>query len=141
MPTLTVTKHGQTKKGSPVVYFNNKHTFQDMVFLGRETQAPPIGALIDAELGSKPRDDGGTMWFLNAWGLAPNQMPVAPTSPPVATNEALKPIAAPEPYTEPERMFISNIVAAAITGGHATDPIDLIAWTRAALKALRSCTE
>jgi hypothetical protein len=137
----TVTKHGQTQKGSPVVYFDNKHTLRDMVFLGRDTQAPPVGSLIDAELGSKAREDGSTIWFLNAWGLAPNQTPVAPTFPPPATNGPLKPNAAPAPYTEPERMFISNIVAAAITGGHAKDPIDLIAWTRAALKALRSCAE
>lgn len=147
MPMHTVTKHGTTKSGKAVVYFDNKHNYTDMIFLG-DTEAPPVGSLIDADTASSRRD-GKTFWFLNGWGLAPNSQPApqgtwkpqttVPLNATAPMPEAPKP--APAGYSEPERMFVSNIVAAAVTAGHAKDPIDLIAWASGALVALRKMND
>ncbi len=136
----TVTKHGTTKSGKPVVYFDNRHGFQDMVFLG-DTEAPPVGAVVDTDIASSTRD-GKTFHFLNGWGLAPNSPPQDHWKPPTTTPANAAP-SGPEPvkgYTEPERMFISNICAAAISAGKIEDPVDLPAWVNAALYAIRNAT-
>ncbi len=152
----TVTKIGVTKSGKPVVYFDNKHGYQDMIFLGK-TMAPPVGAVIDTEMVSQSRDDK-TFWFLNKWGMAPNTMQQsiasqiegaqmvsrAPESRPLPMNNGTAPIGASPPmsapsapYNEPERLWMSNIVAAAINAGCVKSPVDLITWTNGALTALR----
>lgn len=137
----TVTKHGQTKSGKPVVYLDGKTSFTDMVFLGN-TAAPPVGAVIDTEMVSQSRD-GKTFWFLNKWGMAPSDkqtpQPQAPDGwkPPTTNGLNAQQSATTAGYTEPERMFVSNIVAAAITSGKISDPVDLPAWINAALYALR----
>ena len=149
MPIVTVTKHGSTKSGKPVVYFDNRHTYKDMYFLNDDVEAPPVGAQIDAD--TKSSGDG-RFWSLRAWGLTPNQTLVAKAPPhapppPVAPVNGLDPLpmagvapsAPPGLPIEPGDVmrFISNCVGQAINAKTIIDPVDILPWAIAALGTAR----
>ena len=142
MPIHTVTKHGTTKSGKNVVYFDNKHNYTDMVFLGRETETPPVGASIDAMTTSKNFDDGKTLWFLNNWALTANQGNGVHAAPAVSLTAPIKPLPMQPGYVAPAlspseiRQTIFNVWASAIGAGVIKDPMDLTAWSEGVEKAL-----
>ncbi|CAB4121284.1 hypothetical protein UFOVP154_11 [uncultured Caudovirales phage] len=145
MPIVTVSKHGQTKSGKPVVYFNNKHDYTDMFFLNDGVQAPPIGATIDA-LTVSSKD--GRFWSLKAWGVVPGSQ-VPPPQPQQAPQQYTThaPTQAPDPSPDAPvglpmepgdaLRFISNMVGSAVASGTCKLPADMAPWAVHALKIIR----
>src|SRR5271156_3186979 len=66
----TVTKSDTSKKGAPRIYLDNKHNWQDAVYISQRMPgpAPEVGMSIDAQMVSKDfNNDGKLTWFLNSW--------------------------------------------------------------------------
>jgi hypothetical protein len=137
--TVIVTHSDTSKSGKPRVYFDGNNNWKDAYYLGPKCPDPPKGVPLEVQTHSwRPENGKSDMWFLDAFkpvegGVAPPSTQPAPVQQPKAS-------VAPAGYTEPERMFVSNIVAAAVTAGHAKDPVDLLAWASGALVALRQMT-
>ena len=149
MPIVTVSRHGQTKSGKSVVFFNNKHDYTDMYFLNDGVQAPPIGATIDANTVNS-RD--GRFWSLKGWGLVPGsqvpQQAYAPgTQATPVPHPAMTPAQAPAPTPDAPvglpmepgdaLRFISNMVGSAVSSGVCKTPADMGPWAVHALKIIR----
>lgn len=144
MPHYTVTKHGQTKTGKNVVYFDNKHTYQDMIFLNDGVEAPPLGARIDGDTKSSA---DGRFWSLRAWGLLPNQpAPAVAAAAPHAPMPSVAPYQPPPAPSAPVGLpidpvdvvkFISNCCGQAIAAQSIKDPSDILPWALAALETAR----
>ncbi len=143
MPTLTVTSLGKTKKGRDKAICG-----KDEYLLGAKCQIPPVGVPIDADTSeSSFQGEGGktiSLWWMNSWQMAAGApMPAqAPRSVSTSTNGGFPMNAAPTPseegYSDGERLTISNWVAAAITSGKVSDPVDIHTWVNASLYALRN---
>ena len=131
MPTMTVTKVGQTRSGKPCVYFDGKSDYSDAYYLGSKTEMPPEGAVIEAVTASSDFK-GKTYWYLNSWKLAngamqPKAAPQTQGSLPVAVGWRIDP--------SDLCRFASNVVGQAITAGLIKTPNDLAPWIHAAYKA------
>jgi hypothetical protein len=149
--TVIVTHADTSKNGKPRVFFDGNNTWKDAYYLGPKCPDPPKGVPIEIESHSwRPENGKSDLWFLDSFKVvaqAPQSIP-EPTQTTYVPRSVVSgglvpsaPIAAPAAYTEPERMFVSNIVAAAVTAGHATDPVDLLAWAAGALQALRGMVQ
>ena len=132
MPRVTVTKIDVSTKGKPRVYFDNKHNWQDAVYIGQDCgPPPPVGWIIDADTSSKRFQNAKSdTWFLNRWTAAQQQ--VAPAKQELAP--AQQQLGWDIPTGDLSR-FASNIVGQAITAGLIKKPGDVAGWTAAAYRA------
>jgi hypothetical protein len=136
----TITELGQSKSGKPKVKISGT-----WYSIGTTHGLQP-GSTIEFEA-HEFQYNGKQFWGIDKFGLvgqpptasvALPQAVYAPMKPNTAPIGASPPMSSPAGYTEPERMFLSNVVAAAISSGKVTDPLDLPAWMNAALYALRN---
>jgi hypothetical protein len=145
MPRVTVTKADVSTKGKPRVYFDNKHNWQDSVYIGNECgPAPAVGMVIDADTSSKRFPDAKSdIWFLNRWtqvalaanGAAQQQATPQPIIAPQMAAPTQKPHAGWDIPSGDLSRFASNIVGQAITAGLIKKPGDVAGWTAAAYRA------
>lgn len=137
---VTITHSDTSKSGKPRVYFDGKNDWKDAYLLGAKCPDPPKGVPIEVQTHSWRPDNGKyDMWFLDSFKVV--EGPVAAPQPAQAAQvrpSTPVPAAPGAPYSEPERMFVSNIVAAAINAGAVKSPVDLISWCNGALTALRN---
>lgn len=133
----TIQEMGQSKAGNPKVKINGTwYSIKSAFGLG-------VGSVLDFE--AQPFTiNGRTYQGIEKFAALPIQAAPAPQTASAPWPASTAPIGAspsipaPSGYTEPERLWLSNVVAAAITAGKIVDPCDLPAWVNAALYSLRN---
>ena len=148
MPIMTLTKVETSKKGSPKLFFDNKHHWKDAVYASKSIDAsklPPVGTVMDCHTVAKRFDNAEQdTWFLQGWGLVPNTTSVA-----VPSAAASYAAPAPAPVAQSaanglridsgdQLRFISNMVGSAITAGTIKAPVDMAYWAKEAFKIVRA---
>ena len=132
---VTVTHSDTSKNGKPRVFFDGKHDWKDAYYCGK-TEPPPVGARVEVDTASMQTKDGkGTMWFLNKWGLVPNQPAPAEVKATVAASAVQQSANNLWAQQEATLRFVSNCVGTAIECGKVAQPSDIGGWASAALKA------
>ena len=148
MPTVTVTKIDSSKNGKPRCYFDNKHNWQDAVYVGNKCNGiPQVGQQIEANTVSKRFPNAQTdTWFLENWRpaqtAAPQQVAQQMTqgqqiqTPAINGTYTPKPVMGwPDVPTGDLSRFVSNLVGTAIAAGLIKTPNDIAPWTAAAYRA------
>ena len=143
MPIVTVSKVGQTRTGKPCVWFNGEDGYDKAVYLGKKTESPPVGAVIDADTVSSDFQ-GKTYWYLNGWTPSKGQ-PTTPATPVADPAQSPPGTAHIVTYTRPNggwdiqsgdlSRFVSNVVGQAILAGLIKKPDDIHPWVYMAYKA------
>lgn len=139
MSIVTVTKVGTTRSGKPCVWFNGEDGYDNAFYLGKKTESPPVGAVIEADTVSSDYQ-GKTYWYLNGWTLSkaqttPPATPVAaPVQSPPGTGQS-RPQAGWDIQSGDLSRFVSNVVGSAIAAGLIKKPDDIHPWVYMAYKA------
>ncbi len=138
MATHTVTHADRSQRGTPRVYFDNKHHWQDAYCL-KDCDQPPLGSVIEVKTHSwRPPDGKNEIWFLDDWRLAEKQPEPAAIA---ATQKASAKEALTREQTVQDDMvlrFVSNLVGHAIECGKVDSPARIQEWAGAALSAAQT---
>jgi hypothetical protein len=149
MPRVTVTKADVSTKGKPRVYFDNKHNWQDAVYIGNSCGAAPVvGQVIDADTSSQRFQNARSdTWFLNRWTAAtqpPSQQGPFLTDKNghliVHTETMVNKLKQgwPDLPTGDMLRWVSNVVGSAIAANLIKTPSDIAQWVGASYRAAES---
>ena len=129
MPTVRVSKSDKSQKGKPRVFFDGREGWADAYYLGARVEAPPVGAMIDAQTSSKTFEDGKTIWFLNGWKPVNQQAETAQVVEKANGKETVRAVVIGWPIEAHDAsVLLATIVKAVIDGGLVKEPNDLAPW-------------
>src|SRR6202012_5136536 len=130
MATVTVTKVGKSRSNKDVVYFDNKHDFQDAYYIGNKCPSiPQVGQLIEPSASSS-EFRGNTYWYLNSWkGVGTS--PARPVDTPQGSDQSAprEPLKGWDIQSGDLSRYVSNVVGSAIAAGLIKTPLQLLEWS------------
>ena len=139
MATVTVTKVGKSRSNKDVVYFDNKHDFQDAYYIGNKCPSiPQVGQLIEPSASSS-EFRGNTYWYLNSWkGVGTS--PARPVDTPQGSDQSAprEPLKGWDIQSGDLSRYVSNVVGSAIAAGLIKTPLQLLEWSGVAYVSAES---
>jgi hypothetical protein len=163
MPRVTVTKVDKSTKGKDRVYFDNRHNWQDSIYIGQACGTPPsVGMVIDADTSStRFQNAKSDTWFFNRYSVV--QGPITAGGAAQQTNQIrpgsdsgqigsinmqgpqagyipppAKPPAGWDIPTGDLSRFVSNVIGSAIAANLIKTPSEIAQWVGASYRAAES---